>query len=85
MSEVRMVDPNEVVLTGENSFIRLSHDGGTTTADRVSHWRIDWSPAGKGHALFIESSLLEGGPRLYTDNAAVIVPSTPRPRRSCSR
>src|SRR5438034_509260 len=71
MSEVRMVDPNEVVLTGENSFIRLSHDGGTTTADRVSHWRIDWSPAGKGHALFIESSLLEGGPRLYTDNAAV--------------
>ena len=41
---------------GENSFIRLSTDGGKTMTDRVSHWRVLWSPAGQGHALFIESA-----------------------------
>ena len=30
MSEPRLVDPGEVVMTGENSFIRLSNDGGKT-------------------------------------------------------
>ena len=24
------VDPNDVMMTGENSFVRLSHDGGKT-------------------------------------------------------
>jgi hypothetical protein len=71
MPEPQLVDPNDVVLTGENSFIRLSNDGGTTLVDRVSHWRILWSPAGQGHALFIESPLTGVGPRVYTDNAAV--------------
>src|SRR5712671_812031 len=71
MAEVQMVDPHDVVLTGENSFVRLSHDGGASVSDRVSHWRINWSPAGAGHALFIESSLLGDGPRIYTDNAGV--------------
>jgi hypothetical protein len=33
------VDPNEPLMTGENSFIRLSPDGGKTMTDRVSHWR----------------------------------------------
>ena len=65
-----MVDPHDPVMTGENSFIRLSDDGGNTVNDRVSHWRVLWSPAGQGHALFIESSLL---PKIqvYTDNAGV--------------
>jgi hypothetical protein len=71
MAEPQLVDPNDVLLTGENSFIRLSNDGGSTIADRVSHWRILWSPAGEGHALFIEASLLGSGPRVYTDNAGV--------------
>jgi hypothetical protein len=71
MSEPQMVDPNDVVMTGENSFVRLSNDGGKTIADRVSHWRVLWSPAGQGHALFIESPLTGKGPRVYTDNAAV--------------
>ena len=52
MPEERMVDPHEVVMTGENSFIRLSNDGGKTIVSRVSHWRVLWSPAGQGHALF---------------------------------
>src|SRR5215212_4467864 len=66
----QLVDPNNVLLTGENSFIRLSSDG-TDVVDRVSHWRILWSPAGQGHALFIDTPLLGEGPRVFTDNAAV--------------
>ncbi len=69
MAEPQMVDPHDVLMTGENSFIRLSNDGGKTIADRVSHWRVLWSPAGQGHALFIESPLAGKGPRLYADNA----------------
>ena len=71
MSEPQMVDPHDVVMTGENSFIRLSNDGGKTMADRVSHWRVLWSPAGQGHALFIESPLVDGGAVVYADNAGV--------------
>lgn len=71
MAEPQMVDPHDVVMTGENSFIRLSNDGGKTMTDRVSHWRVLWSPAGQGHALFIESPLVDGGPVIYADNAGV--------------
>jgi len=71
MAEPQMVDPHDVLMTGENSFVRLSDDGGKAIADRVSHWRVLWSPAGQGHALFIETPLLGKGPRIYADNAAV--------------
>ena len=71
MTEPQVVDPHDPVMTGENSFVRLSDDGGKTVADRVSHWRVLWSPAGQGHALFIESPLTGKGPRLYSDNAGV--------------
>ena len=70
-NQPQMVDPHDVVMTGENSFVRLSNDGGKTIADRVSHWRVLWSPAGQGHALFIETPLLGKGPRIYADNAGV--------------
>ena len=69
MAEERMVDPHEVVMTGENSFIRLSNDGGKTIASRVSHWRVLWSPAGQGHVLFLEKH--SEPPRVYADNAGV--------------
>jgi hypothetical protein len=71
MAEQQMVDPHDVVMTGENSFIRLSNDGGKTLTDRVSHWRVLWSPAGQGHALFVESPLVDGGSAIYADNAGV--------------
>ncbi len=71
MAEPQLVDPHDPVMTGENSFIRLSNDDGKTIADRVSHWRVLWSPAGQGHALFIDSPLTGKGPRLYADNAGV--------------
>ena len=71
MAEPQLVDPHDVVMTGENSFVRLSDDGGKTMTDRVSHWRVLWSPAGQGHALFIESALTGKVPRIYADNPGV--------------
>src|SRR5438046_2626094 len=65
------VDPNDVVMTGENSFMRLSPDGGKTMSDRLSHWRVLWCPAGTGHALFMQSTLIDGQVRIYGDNPAV--------------
>ena len=58
-------------MTGENSFIRLSPDGGKTLVTRASHWRVLWCPAGSGHTLFVQSDLTEGKPRVYADNPAV--------------
>ena len=54
---LRAVDPNDVMMTGENSFVRLSHDGGKTLADRWSHWRVLWCPAGPGHVLLAQAEL----------------------------
>ena len=65
------VDPNEVLMTGENSFVRLSADGGKTHSSRVSHWRVLWCPAGAGHAMFVKSPLTEDRVRIYSDNVAV--------------
>jgi hypothetical protein len=72
MAEPQMVDPHDVVMTGENSFVRLSNDGGKTMTDRVSHWRVLWSPAGQGHAMFIDSPLTGERPIIYADNAGVV-------------
>ncbi len=65
------VDPNQVLMTSENSFVRLSHDGGKTLATRASHWRVLWCPAGAGCTLFLQSELTDGKPRVYSDNPAV--------------
>ena len=65
------VDPNNVVMTGENSFIRLSPDGGKTHTTRVSHWRVLWCPAGAGHAMFMQSPLIQNRVQIYSDNMAV--------------
>lgn len=71
MPEPQLVDPHDPVMTGENSFLRLSTDGGQAFVHRTSHWRVLWSPAGMGHVLFIESPLLGKQPRVYADNPAV--------------
>ena len=65
------VDPNAVLMTGENSFIRLSKDGGQTITTRASHWRVLWCPAGAGHVLFLQSDLIGEKPRIFSDNAGV--------------
>jgi len=65
------VDPNQVLMTGENSFIRLSSDGGKTMTDRFSHWRVLWCPDGAGHALFVHSTLIDGQVKIFSDNPPV--------------
>ena len=65
------VDPNDVLMTGENSFIRFSPDGGKTQTDRASHWRVLWCPAGAGHALFMKSTLTGGEVKIWSDNPPV--------------
>ena len=63
------IDPNEVRLTGENSFVRLGAADAVTT--HASHWRVILSPAGSGHVLFFKSELTGGDLRVYSDNIAL--------------
>jgi hypothetical protein len=64
-------DPNRVILTGENPFVRLSeHDGDRNTTD-ASFWRIVFCPAGPGHALYLKSEITEHRWRIYADNIAL--------------
>ncbi len=66
-----IVDPNEVRVTGENSFIRLAPSEGAEFTTVVSHWRVLFSPAGKGHAVFMRSDLTDGEVVAYSDNVAL--------------
>ncbi len=65
------LDPNRLILTGENPFIRLSatDDGPITT--NASYWRILMSGAGPGHVLYLKSELTENKWRIYSDNIAM--------------
>ena len=45
------LDPNRLILTGENPFIRLSDTDGGAISTNASFWRILISPAGPGHVL----------------------------------
>ena len=65
---VSPVDASEVRLTGENSYIRLSQEEGGQLTSRVQHWRVLLSPAGPGHALFLQSELTDNQVRIYADN-----------------
>ena len=64
-------DPNQVRLTGENSFIRLSRQEGALQTTRTSHWRVLWSPGGQGHVLFMKSDVANDEVRVYSDNIAL--------------
>ncbi|MBM3958042.1 MAG: hypothetical protein FJ313_08335 [Gemmatimonadetes bacterium] len=64
----QLVDPHDVILAGENSFLRLSRDRGKSESERSSHWRVLWSPAGAGHVLFLQGALTDGEARVYADN-----------------
>jgi hypothetical protein len=64
------INPHELILIGENSFVRLTTDDGQSASTRCSHWRVLWSPAGAGHALFVDSGLV-GGVRIYADSVAL--------------
>jgi hypothetical protein len=64
-------DPNRVILTGENPFIRLSASDGGPTTTNASFWRILTCPAGPGHVLYLKSELTEDRWRIYSDNIAM--------------
>ena len=64
-------DPNQLILTGENPFIRLSATDGAPFSTNASFWRIILSPAGPGHVLYIKSELTNDRTRIYSDNIAM--------------
>ena len=65
------IDPNEVRLTGENSFIKLLDKEGGTITTQVSHWRIFRSPGGPGHVIYLKSEITGGNVHIYSDNVAM--------------
>ncbi len=66
-----IADPNRVILTGENPFIRLSEKDGDANSTDASFWRIIFCPAGPGHVLYLKSELTANEWRIYTDNIAM--------------
>src|SRR5262245_4292735 len=64
-------DPNRIILTGENPFIRLSAKDGDPNSTDASFWRIITCPRGPGHVLYVKSELTEGKWRVYTANLAM--------------
>jgi hypothetical protein len=66
-----VADPNRVIVTGENPFIRLSDKDGDPNKTDASFWRIIFSPAGMGHVLYLKSELTENRWRIYSDNIAM--------------
>ena len=64
-------DPNLVVMTGENPFIRLSATDGGPVTTNASFWRVITSGAGPGHVLYLKSELTDDEWRIYSDNMAM--------------
>jgi hypothetical protein len=64
-------DPNRVIVTGENPFIRLSAKQGDPLTTSASFWRIIFCPAGPGHVLYLNSELTDNRWRIYSDNIAM--------------
>ncbi len=71
MATTNPTDPNEIRLTGENSFIRLSDPSNNEQTTRSSHWRVLWSPGGAGHVLYLQSDLTDNEVSIYSDNIAL--------------
>jgi hypothetical protein len=65
------LDPNRLILTGENPFLRLSAADGDPPTTNASFWRIITCPAGPGHVLYLKSELTDDRWRIYADNIAM--------------
>jgi len=65
------VDVNSVIVTGENSVIRLNNNDNDAFTTHASFWRILTSPAGPGDVLYLKSELTEDRWRIYSDNIAM--------------
>ena len=68
---VSTADPNLVILTGENPFIRLATTDTDNYTTNASFWRIIFCPAGPGHVLYLKSELTENRWRIWSDNIAM--------------
>jgi hypothetical protein len=71
ISIMSTVDVNRVILTGENSVIRLSNNDSDSFTTNATFWRIVSSGAGPGHVLYLKSELTEARWRIYSDNIAM--------------
>jgi len=65
------VDVNRVIVTGENSAIRLSPTDSDSFTTNASFWRILSSTEGSGHVLYLNSELTGRRWRIYSDNIAL--------------
>jgi hypothetical protein len=65
------VDVNRVILTGENSVIRLGKTDSENFTTNATFWRILSSPGGPGHVLYMKSELTQTRWRIYSDNIAM--------------
>jgi hypothetical protein len=65
------VDPNRVILTGENSVIRLSPTDSDNLTTNATFWRLLTSPGGAGQVLYMKSELTGGNWRIWSDNIAM--------------
>jgi hypothetical protein len=65
------VDANRVILTGENSVIRLNKADNDAFTTNATFWRLVTSPRGSGHVLYLKSELTDARWRIYSDNIAM--------------
>ena len=65
------IDANRVILTGENSVIRLNPIDSDSFTTNATFWRLLSSPGGPGHVLYLKSELTEARWRIYSDNIAM--------------
>ncbi len=65
------VDPNRILMTGENPFVRLTSADNDDYSTTASFWRMTFCPAGPGHVLFVKSELTNDTWRIYSDNTAM--------------
>ena len=65
------VDANRVILTGENSVIRLNNEDSDAFTTNATFWRLLSSPRGSGHVLYLKSELTKARWRIYSDNIAM--------------
>lgn len=66
-----ILDPNRLIMTGENPFIRLARNDGDPNSTDASFWRVVTCPGGPGHVLYLKSELTDDAWRIYSDNIAM--------------
>jgi hypothetical protein len=72
IADMSTVDANRVILTGENSVIRLSNNDSDTFTTNATFWRVLSCAGGPGHVLYLKSELTEARWRIYSDNIAMV-------------